>query len=110
MIALVPSPHSWADEFVDSIWETFEVGVESFYGLWGTSDETTGDLKTLGFIKKDHECQLNFEKKLAADMNWNTPIIPGPTPTLPQAYQSYLDVERDADLIFVEPSIISVNV
>lgn len=98
------------DEYVDSIWETFEDGVDSFFGLWGTSDETTGDLHSLGFIKKDHTCQLNFEENLAADMNWNTPIIPGPTPTLGAEYQRYLDVVRDAELVFIEPTAISVNV
>lgn len=43
-------------------------------------------------------------------MDWNTPIIPGVTPTLPANYQNYLDVERDADLIYIEPRPITVNV
>ena len=110
LVDLIPSPASWVDPYADSIWETFEEGQESFFGLWGTADEETGDLATLGFIKKDHACQLNFERKLAADMDWNTPIIPGVTPTLPANYQRYLDVERDADLVFIEPRAISVDV
>lgn len=67
------------------------------FGVWGTTDKTTGNLGSIGFIAKDVACVGGFKAALSSAMDWDTPM-PGTEKVLPvldAANQSYLDTRAD---------------
>ena len=68
---------------------TASIGTRGFYGLWGSSDPTTGNLSSIGFIERDVVCQRDFVTSAGgANIDWLTPRSgeERTRPTLPSDY------------------------
>ena len=58
-IVVLGAPNMSKFDVVNTIWESFVDGRE-LSGVWGYTDETTGNLNSLGFVEKDTACLNNF--------------------------------------------------
>ena len=91
----VPNTPTYA--YQNKNWENFDnpwYETRGFYGFHGTTDNT-GNLSSIGFIEKDVQCQLNFEKKMPDGITWVS-MIPGTEnekPALPTDYATYMSTK-----------------